>query len=74
MLMGVPEVHGTNAKMIWSPLPLTWWPRLCPDPKQEQLLSMEALGQGTFGMPPLGSENGRTAQRKQSQQWEPAQQ
>lgn len=35
MLMEVLGVHGTKAKMIWSPLPLTWWPCLCPDPKQE---------------------------------------
>lgn len=31
-----------------------------------------ASGQGTFRMPPFGSENERTAQRKQSQQWGPS--
>lgn len=65
MLMGVPE-NGTKAKMIQSPIPLTCWPCLCPNLEQELLLRMDALGQGTFGMPPFGSENGRPAQRKES--------
>lgn len=69
--MGVPE-NGAKAKMIQSPLPLTCWPCLCPNLEQELLLRMDASGQGTFGMPPFGSENGRTAQRKQSQQWGPS--
>lgn len=71
MLMGVPE-NGTKAKMIQSPIPLTCWPCLCPNLEQELLLRMDALGQGTFRMPPFGSENGRPAQRKQSQQWGPS--